>query len=347
MKTKAPPLTVLLTLLNEKAILSPNTITSMFKVNFSRFIIPAILVTAALYFPACKKDDSDTPTTASVEITDGPIDDTNVKAVFVTVADVKIDGKSWSGFKGKTTFDLSAYQNGQTKLLGDGELDAQSYDEITLVLDTETDASGNAPGCYVLDATNVKHKLEGGTSKEIKAKGSFVADATAKSTAVIDFDLRKSLTYSNSATTDYAFVTDAEISSALKLTTKGTTGTIKGTCTDAISDSEKIVVYAYEKGEFDLNTEKQGQGSSQIQFKNAVTSAVIGQNGSFQLSFLEKGDYELHFVSYTDANNDGKLEAKGELQVSLAGDFNLLNLILNAGGTVDLSLILVTGITLF
>lgn len=347
MQTKSSPLTVLIMLLKEKVLLSQNTITSMLNGIFSRFMMPAVLVTAALYFPACKKDDTDTPTTASVEITDGPVDDANVKAVFVTVADVKIDGKSWSGFKGKTTFDLSAYQNGQTKLLGDGELDAQSYSEITLVLDTETDANGNAPGCYVMDASNIKHKLEGGASKEIKAKGSFVADATAKSTAVIDFDLRKSLTYSNSATTDYAFVTDAELSSALTLTTKGATGTIKGTCTDAISGSEKIVVYVYEKGEFDLNTEKQGQGTSQIQFKNAVASTVVGSNGSFQLNFLEKGDYELHFVGYTDTNNDGKLEAKGELKVSLTGEFNLLDLLLNSSGSIDLSLILVTGITLF
>jgi hypothetical protein len=283
---------------------------------------------------------------ASVEITDGPSDDVNVKAVFVTVADVKIDGKSWSGFQGKTTFDLAAYQKGQTKILGNGALDAKSYSQIVLVLDTETDASGNAPGCYVQDAGNVKHKLEGSASKEIAVAGNFTAAAATTNNLVLDFDLRKALTYKSGSNTDYAFVTDAELSAAIRLEEKTATSTIKGTCNDAISASDKIVVYAYKKGSYDVSVEKQGQGTSQIQFKNAVSSATVAQDGSFQVSFLEKGNYELHFISYKNTGSDGKLEAKGELQLTLTGSLDLLNLALDTTTNVNLNL-LVTGVVHF
>src|SRR5688572_27253765 len=77
------------------------------------------------------------------EITDAPCDDASVKGVFVTIAEVRIDGKPIPGFT-KQTIDLKAYQEGNTKLLvGAKQLDAKSYNNLTLVLDANTDASGN------------------------------------------------------------------------------------------------------------------------------------------------------------------------------------------------------------
>lgn len=292
-------------------------------------------------FPACEKDNQSTGK-MQLEITDSPIDDANVKGVFVTVADVKIDGKSWSGFKGKTTIDLLAYQKGQTKLLGEGELDAQAYSQIVLVLDTETDAAGNAPGCYVLDAQNVKNQLSGGANFEIAVNGDYAIEAGQTQQLILDFDLRKSIGYAAGGTSQYTFASAAELNSALRLFIKSETGTIKGVCNDVVSGSEKIVVYAYKKGTYNVNVEKQGQGGANIQFMNAVNSAVVANDGSFQLSFMHEGDYELHFIGYEDTNNDGKLEAKGELIASLNGELNLLGLVLNAAVTLNLN-ILVTG----
>lgn len=307
-----------------------------------------ILLSIGLFFNSCKKDDSTSGTSgnARLEITDGPVDDANVKAVFITVADVKIDGKSWSGFKGKTTFDLLAYQKGDTKLLGDGSLDAKSYGNIVLVLDTETDAGGNSPGCYVQDAQNLKQKLEGGASKSITIAGNFVASAASTANLVLDFDLRKTIAYQSGATTKYTFATDAELSAGIRLIEKSKTGTVKGNCVDVISGSEKIVVYAYKKGSYNVNTEKTAQGASLIQFKNASGSAVVGSDASFQIAFLENGDYELHFISYKDSNNDGKLDLKGELQLSTTSSLDLLNFALGVAATVNVN-VLVTGIILF
>lgn len=283
---------------------------------------------------------------ARIEITDAPIDDANVSSVFITVADVKIDGKSWAGFERKTTFDLLAYQRGLTKLLGEGELEAGTYSEIILVLDTETDMDGNSPGCYVLDAQGEKRKLEGGSEMQIKANGSIVTTKADTTEAVIDMDLRKSIVYQTGSNTEFKFVTDPELQAVARMMDKSTTGTITGDCTDGVSSSDKIIVYAYKKGTFDVD-EKFPQGASQVTFKNAIASAVLATNGTFNLSFLDAGNYELHFISY-QMDPQGKLQAKGELQLNVlnATTLNLQGLNVSAKETIDMDLV-ITGLLFF
>ncbi len=307
------------------------------------------LLTLTLALTSCLKDPDITPgantARARVEITDAPIDDPNVKGVFLTVIDVKIGGKSWSGFDGKTTFDLLAYQKGLTKLMGEGELQANTYSEIILVLDTDTDASGDSPGCYVKDAQGVKRKLEGGSQLTIKAKGSFNTKADETTEAIIDMNLRKSIVYRSGSSTEFQFVTDPELQTSIRLVDKAMTGTILGDCTDGVSGSDKVIVYAYKRGEYNVN-EKFPQGTSQVQFKNAVTSSVIAADGALNLSFLESGSYELHFISY-QVDAQGKLQAKGELQLNvLNATLNLLQLNVVAKGTINMDLA-VTGILFF
>ncbi|MCB0607986.1 MAG: DUF4382 domain-containing protein [Lewinellaceae bacterium] len=310
-----------------------------------RFFHASLLVlSVSLFFTACKKDDPDIPSgQMQLEVTDGPVDDANVKAVFVTVTDVKIDGRSWDGFSGATTIDLMSYQNGSTKLLGNGSLEGKAYSNIVLVLDYDQDASGAAPGCYVVDNKGAKIKLTGSGTQEIKIKGNFQPDESQRLDLVADFDLRKALTY-DASNSGYMLATASELETSLRLVVKSETGAIHGTCTDAFSGADKIVVYAYEKGQFDLETEKMPQGASEIQFKNAVTSAAVANNGDYQLSFLESGDYELHFVAYKDDNADGELEAMGVLNVNIVGGLDILGLNLAAALNLDVDVV-VTGVT--
>ena len=129
------------------------------------------------------------------------------------------------------------------------------------------------------------------------------------------------------------------------MVSKAESGTVEGNCSDDLNVAEKIVVYAYKKGSFNKDTEMNGQGASNIEFKNAVTSAVVDQNGNYKLAFLEKGEYELHFIAYEDSNNDGRMELAGELELSLLGslglDLNSVTVDANASLTVNVS---VTGL---
>src|SRR5690349_10090625 len=124
-------------------------------------ILLALCAGATLFFTACDKDNnpSDDKGRLNVEITDGPIEDPNIKAVFVTVSEVKIDGETFEGFNGKKTINLLAYQQGNVAALGIGDIDAGTYNSVTLVIDAQTDDAGNSPGAYVQTTDNVKHAL--------------------------------------------------------------------------------------------------------------------------------------------------------------------------------------------
>lgn len=294
-------------------------------------------------FTACKDDDVDNDPlsgTASIEITDAPIDDASVEGAFITVSELKIDGQQIEGFN-KTTVDLLALQNGNTELLGMKELQTGSYNSVTLILDYETDENGTSPGCYVLDVEGDKHMLQS-TSNEIVLNSGFEIMQDQQTDLLVDFDLRKTVARGNSRE-GYKLVSSTELQSGLRLLLKDSTGVIQGTCDDNLSQSDKIVVYAYHKGEFDRDTELQGQGENDVRFRNAVTSAQVNNSGNFELHFLEKGEYELQFASYRDQDNDGKFELQGTLALNVIGSINLSSVNVGASATTTVD-VMVTGL---
>lgn len=312
-----------------------------------------LLLLVSFAFVQCTKDENpdtnnpDAEGTLQVEITDAPIDDANVSGAFVTVAAVQIDGEDFAGFTGKQTIDLMAYQNGNVKGLGLGKLKAGTYSKISLVLDHATDASGNSPGCYVATTDGKKHDLSAGSNanQEIAlTQGDMTIEEDMTSTVLIDFDLRKTITSDDGGSgSDYKFVTTAELETGLRKVEKEMTGTVDGKCDNASSFSEKVVVYAYQKGTYDKDVEASGQGSSQIQFKNAVSSAEVQADGSYSLNFLEEGDYEIIFVGYKDADNDGRFEVAGNLTLDITGSLNLNSISVGAQSTTTIN-VLATGI---
>ncbi len=301
-------------------------------------IAPAALL-FAMSFSSCKKDDDDTNSgsaATTIKVTDAASDDANVSGAFVTISEIKVDGQSVQGFT-KTTVDLAAYQNGNTKTIGTFNLQGKTYSSITFVLDFDADANGNAPGCYVLTTGNVKHKLTT-TSNVITVTKNFTLQSDASNSIVADFDLRKMIVAQTGNPADqYDFATSAELQNDVRIVAETNAAKISGTLTDGISGSGKVVVYAYKKGTYNRTTEMQGQGTSNVQFKNAVTSALVGAGGSYQLNFLEAGDYEVHYASYKDTNADGKFELMGTLVVLAGGGLDILNLRVNVNTTLTMN----------
>ncbi|WP_297764051.1 DUF4382 domain-containing protein [uncultured Muriicola sp.] len=268
----------------------------------STLVLATILLTVS-----CSKDDNEADMTGesyntTFKITDAPIDYANVEGVFVTITDVKVDGNSLEGFT-TTTVDLAALVNGQTATLGNLDLAARSYSNIELILDFESDANGASPGCYVAMANGAKDQITAMTNR-ISVTDSFEVFASNVNEVIIDFDLRKTIKEEQGTMgSDFEFVSMSELSAGIRTVNEETTGRITGTANDAQNTSDRIVVYAYEAGTFNAETETAGQGESNITFKNAITSSVVSSlNGSYNLSFLEEGNYELVFASY---NQDG------------------------------------------
>lgn len=313
-----------------------------------RFLSLVGLLTVGLLFTHCAKDEEEISTgqgSLRFEITDAPIDDAEIQGAFVTVTDIKVDGKSFSGFQGKQTIDLMAYQKGAVKTLGEGSIDVGAYNNITLVVDPTQDADGNQPGCYILTADNKKHalSLSGNSSTEITfSSNDLMVEENATREVLIDFDLRKAVVRDDqNAETDYSFVTQTELNAALRAVNKGEAGRVEGACKSGLLYADKVVVYAYQEGTFDEKTETSGQGASQVQFQNAVTSTSVDANGDYELHFLEKGDYELYFAAYEDTDQDGAFEFQGSLQFDLTGSLILqpVSITSQAAVTLDVDVV--------
>lgn len=310
--------------------------------------IQAILFGCAVtLFTSCNESEEPMGTgEVEFQITDAPIDDANVKSVVVTVTDVKIDGQSVSGFT-KQTIDLKAFQDGNTKLLGSQTMDAKAYSSMVLVLDLDTDAQGNAPGCYVLAADGAKYKLKStATGKlDVVANQSWRTMKDVKTIVVADFDLRKSIRYSDDAAVKYSFVSESNLNSAVRVVAKEKSGTIKGSYQNS-SDAtpEKVIVYAYKKGTFNASTETQGQGTDGIQFKNAVASAVVKESLSgnvYTLAYLPEGEYELVFAGYSKNAESGRVgfDALLKSETSINGSVsNIVKIQANATITISTSI---------
>lgn len=318
---------------------------------FKMFFSGALLLCASLFlFTACDDDNNNDNGNVRFEITDGPIDDPNVKGVIVTIVGVEVDGKPIDDFEGPLTFNLMDYRNGEVKNLGFADLEAGTYSNVTLIMDYDRDENGNSPGVYVLTQDNVKQALKtsANTDSTINVAGSFTVDeADRNDDVVIDFDLRKAVNYTQTgSTSNYRLVTDAELDALARVITKEDAGTIKGEFDGDLDQAgETIVVYAYKKGTY-TNSERQAQGTSGIFFKNATTSAVVSDGGNFTLSFLQEGTYELYFVGYDDTNNDGRLEMGGSVVLDILGDVNPNNVIVDPKVTTNLDL-KITGLTPF
>ncbi len=277
-----------------------------------------------LFFPcflllfACNQDDNtmeDTmnqPLTGrlSLDITDAPVDNSQVKSCVVTIADIEIDGHALEDFQ-KVSVDLLAYQKGKTLSLGTFELETGVYSDITLILDFDKDTDGTRPGCYV---ETVEGIIDAMSLNSNKVKLQYTADIKedAQKSLVFDVDLRKSITAQDdgSGNLDYSLSSQSEFESSIRVLEKGTTGIIAGTTNAERGVNDIIVAYAYAAGTFDGNEELMAKGSGKIMFSNAINSTKCENSGAFDLHFLTEGDYELYFASFT-SNIEGTVDFTG------------------------------------
>ena len=306
----------------------------------------SILTLATILQSCTKNDNSVMPTTTStqgninLEITDAPSDDANVKGTFVTVTEVKIDGKTFSGFSGKKTIELSAYQNGNVAALGLGNIQTGTYSNISLVLDNATDQNGNSPGCYALTTDNMKYNLTGSVSgkTEVVSNKAFEVKENQKTDLVLDFDIRKAVTDNNgSAAGGYSFVATSDLNASTRLLVKTQTGGVNGNCANYKESNSKLIVYAYKKGTYNA-TEMKAQGSGNVQFKNATTSCIADGNGNYNLSFLEEGDYELHYATYKNSGN-GQFVLQGMLNLNSLINTNSVSVKANSSVMLNVTIL--------
>ncbi|MEQ9376508.1 MAG: DUF4382 domain-containing protein [Imperialibacter sp.] len=304
-----------------------------------------LLSLSVLAFTGCNNDDGEEDLgegTMEIQMTDAPADNDNIDAVFVTVTSVKVDGQVVDGFEGPKTINVMALQNGKTEMLATDKFTAKSYENITLEIDSEMDEDGNSPGSYVEMADGTKNKLmsSDGEKAEYTFKGRSRVMADAKSTVVLDFDLRKFIRESDTGSaSSFSFVSKSDLEGYLMFADEDNSGRVKGNYSGQIDTDEKVIVYAYKKGSF--NESQEADEDADIQFKKAVSSTEVngGLTKSFSFYFLEEGDYEFHFASYKE-NNAGEMELYGLIDAESETNADLLdNVEVQAGVEITLNII--------
>lgn len=272
-----------------------------------RLIFIGLAFTCLALLPSCNKEAD--YANIRLLLTDAPIDDPDIRAVMITVSEVRLDGIAIPSFK-PVTLNIRALQNGITHMLLDAKLNPADYNEITLVFDYQTDVSGNTPGCYVHLQNGVKWPLQS-TSRECNIRQSFTLKNGVKSTIVMDLDLRKAIRHHDSPGPGYVFVEHDKLQKAIRIVQENRTGIIEGQFVNQAILTDKILVFAYQKGTFISSLEFKVQQA--LQFPNAISSAVVDAYGKFILPFLNEGQYDLVFVACKDLNKDGRLDYQGLL----------------------------------
>lgn len=277
----------------------------------------------------------------SLKITDAAIDDEQISGVFITFSGVKLDTQIIL-FDNKVTLDIHSLQNGETAPLLNDSINIGTYTNLELLVDYDTDAQGNRPGNYVLDNVGVKHNLKTDAPDNLMVSLHPI-DGDIKegmnSEWIVDIDLRKAIQYESEPTAEdkYAFYSD--INSSLRIVDDNHF-MIQGFMDDSLNVSgDETIVFIYRKGEFNIDSEV--NINSDIQFKDAITSTMVDDNGKFEIHFLKSGEYEIKLVSF-DKMDDGSMEAKGIIEVTSPVDVNILDLNLDSNLEINLTATAVT-----
>ena len=119
-------------------------------------------------------------------------------------------------------------------------------------------------------------------------------------------------------------------------------GKIRGVCTDPFDQGgERIVVYAFKKDVFNPDEVIVGQNRPLDLFKDAVASVEVQEDGSYTLTAVKNGEYELHFIRYDDIDGDGTLEPIGYLELELMASLNDLGLAIDAKANLSMDVTII------
>lgn len=296
----------------------------------------ALIATGVVAFIGLSSCDDNTSEStkgrAVFKVTDAAVDAEQISGVYLSVSEIqaKADGevKTIITFDTPQAFDVMAYQNGETYLLGESEMEPGTYSDFRFIISGASDS-------YLMMKDGTKEALEipSGTSSGYKLKGTVDVAANTTTELVADIDLRKALVTTGNGT--YKLRPTARLVSEMK------TGTIEGTVNGTFDASEQLVVYAYHKGEFD-SSEEEAPAEGETRFQGSVNSAVVAEDGTYTLAFMESGEYELVVASYTNQDEDSDLEFSGRVNVSiLIGGvvFDQVEVTSDATTTVNLSIL--------
>ncbi len=262
------------------------------------FILAAIAL--PVFFPGCEEETGSG--TMMLSITDSPIDSSTVSGVFITINEIQVhtSDSGWltlEDFAGPETFNLLDLTRGESDLLGNFDLGAGNYTQIRFMLDAPVLGTAKPvnPGCYIefRDESIQPLFVPSGTESGFKGIGNFRVPVNGSVEITADFDVRKSVHKTGSASPRYI------LRPVIRLVVDNQAGAIRGNVT-SIPENTGIVVYAYEAGTYAAEEANDPIDETASRFPDAVSSDMVDTLGIYHLAYLAEGDYDLVVTSVSE-----------------------------------------------
>jgi hypothetical protein len=246
---------------------------------FQKLVGVVLSFTLMTLISGCGGGTSASTGTATVNLTDAPVDDKNVLGVHVgfDAVMVKPAGSGWITEELNETrvINLLDLQDGNSTFISQIELPTGRINQVRFVINYD------ASFVELVD----RNESLNVPSNEEKFVGGFVVPAGGDVNITADFDVRKSLVLSSNGT-------KYSLKPTIKIVDNSKVGEVSGTVTGI--DGNTTVIYAYTDGTWEQETTDD--------FANAVTSSDA-TDGDYTLAWLTAGTYDLVVVKF---DNNGE-----------------------------------------
>lgn len=228
-----------------------------------------------------------------LSLTDAPVDDENIKGVYITFTGLKYEyinkdlGWEEAVFEKPVTLNLLDLRDGKVTSFGELKLKQGEVEHIRFMLDTDN--------CYITFNDDPERKeplqIPSGAQTGFKSTNGFVVSTSGEIDITADFDVRKSLTVTGKGV--------YKMKPTIRLVNNMLAGVVAGNL-DIGTEYSKVIVYLYEKGVYE-----QSESGIKSDFSKAYASVAVGTEGEYRLLWIAEGDYDLVVVGY---DNVGEIE---------------------------------------
>jgi len=262
--------------------------------------------------------------TMSLDVTDGPVDKaTQVVIQFDAVelgASEDTEGQVIE-FDEPQSFNLLEFQGrNSASLFANETLPAGSYSFIRLMINAESDDEFDS-FIEFEDGTREELVLPGDAATGLQLSGPFEVTAGEAQAFVVDFDLRKSVISNPNMPQTF-------LRPALRIVNKGEASHAKGSVDAGLLEDEEcasgVAVYAFSGTEAQLGE----LGGTNEPMASADVKTDAEGNASYELGFLEPGDYTIALTCQADLDDPEKgqdgieFKQEGSVSVTAAAEAN-------------------------
>ena len=230
-----------------------------------------LAITMSLLIIGCdsSSDPAETTGTLTVSITDAPASFEAVNIRFSEISVIASGGEPIVASDSVQTINLIEWSNGLSTPLGNIELEAGTYNQIRLIIDTAS---------VIIDGVESSVKVPSGAKTGLKLTHQFTLEAGSTYDLMIDFDASRSIVRTGTpANPSYL------LKPTIRLVSVATSGSISGTVTNPDNNPVALALSGVD---------------------TVSTVFVDTISGEFQLAFLEAGLYDVVVEDTTGARFD-------------------------------------------